>query len=151
MTPEKTLEELQADLEAKAAALVDLCNKSSLYCTANEVMAVEAALERLYRLRKGQAEQSAPVQEPYKGWYCANCQRGVDASEVTYHEQHTVCGRTITDDAPPAAQPAVPEGWKLVPIKPTMQMINALADTDPEHESVWGAVLAAAPKKSSTP
>jgi hypothetical protein len=49
--------------------------------------------------------------------------------------------------ASPPAQPAVPEGWKLVPIKPTMQMINALADTDPEHESVWDAVLAAAPEK----
>jgi hypothetical protein len=47
------------------------------------------------------------------------------------------------------AQPAVPEGWKLVPIKPTMQMINALADTDPEHESVWDAVLAAAPEKGN--
>ena len=43
-----------------------------------------------------------PEQKPeYKGWYCAHCQRGVDASEVTYHEQHIVCGRVITDDSPP--------------------------------------------------
>jgi hypothetical protein len=64
-TPEKTLEELQADLEAKAEALVDLCNKSSLYCMANEVTAVEAALERLYRLRKGQDVQPAePAARP---------------------------------------------------------------------------------------
>lgn len=40
--------------------------------------------------------------EPFKGWYCSHCQRGVDASEVTYHEQHTECGRVITDDEPPA-------------------------------------------------
>jgi hypothetical protein len=48
-----------------------------------------------------------PAQEPvadYKGWYCAHCQRGVDGSEVTFREQHTVCGRVITDDVPPAAQ-----------------------------------------------
>lgn len=45
----------------------------------------------------------AQQQEPeYKGWYCAHCQRGVDGSEVTYHEQHTVCGRVITDDLPPS-------------------------------------------------
>jgi hypothetical protein len=56
-------------------------------------------------------------------------------------EAHAICKQAL------AAQPAVPEGWKLVPIKPTMQMINALADTDPEHESVWDAVLAAAPEK----
>lgn len=41
---------------------------------------------------------------PFVGWYCAQCRRGVDASEVTYHEQHTECGRVITNDEPPAAQ-----------------------------------------------
>jgi hypothetical protein len=64
MTQEKTLEELRADLEAKTEALVDWCNKTTEvpYCQ-DEVVAVEAALERLYRLRKGQAEQPAAVQE----------------------------------------------------------------------------------------
>jgi hypothetical protein len=36
----------------------------------------------------------------FNGWYCAQCQCGVDPSEVTYHETHTVCGRYITDDEP---------------------------------------------------
>lgn len=54
-----------------------------------------------------EALQSAqPAAPQYNGWYCAHCQRGVDASEVTFHEQHTVCGRVITNDAPPALQPA---------------------------------------------
>ena len=44
--------------------------------------------------------QPAPSDE-YVGWYCAHCERGVDASEVTYHEQHQVCGRVITEDKPP--------------------------------------------------
>ena len=49
----------------------------------------------------------APAPAPaFNGWYCAHCQRGVDGSEVTYHEQHTVCGRVITDDVPPAPAPA---------------------------------------------
>ena len=50
-------------------------------------------------------EQPAQQQEPeYKGWYCAHCERGVDGSEVTYHEQHAICGRVITDDVPPKAR-----------------------------------------------
>lgn len=39
----------------------------------------------------------------------------------------------------------VPEGWKLVPIEPTLEMVNAGANADPERESVWAAYLAAAP------
>ena len=35
------------------------------------------------------------------GWYCAHCERGVDSSEVTFHEQHQECGRIITSDYPP--------------------------------------------------
>ena len=50
---------------------------------------------------------SVPDDE-YIGWYCSHCERGVDASEVTYHEQHTVCGRVITHDRPPKQVPSVP-------------------------------------------
>lgn len=57
--------------------------------------------------------QLAPSDE-YVGWYCAHCERGVDASEVTYHEQHQVCGRVITDDRPPRASGSVPEGASFV-------------------------------------
>lgn len=42
---------------------------------------------------------------PFNGWYCAHCKCAVDPIDVTYHEQHTACGRVITHDAPPA-QPA---------------------------------------------
>lgn len=38
----------------------------------------------------------------FKGWYCAHCECGVDSSDVTFNEAHTVCGRIITDDEPPA-------------------------------------------------
>jgi hypothetical protein len=54
------------------------------------------------------ATQPAPTQ--FKGWYCAHCQRGVDSSEVTFNEQHEVCGRYIADDIPP--QPARSIGQK---------------------------------------
>ena len=57
-------------------------------------------------------ERAAPVPaQPadYVGWYCAHCQTGVDSRDVTFSEQHNACGRVITDDRPPAAQPAAPD------------------------------------------
>lgn len=56
----------------------------------------------------GAQAQNAPSDE-YVGWYCAHCERGVDASEVTYHEHHQACGRVITDDRPPSPVPSVPK------------------------------------------
>lgn len=55
--------------------------------------------------KEGEFLQPSPaVAVPkFKGWYCAQCQCGVDPSEVTYHETHTVCGRYITDDEPPTS------------------------------------------------
>jgi hypothetical protein len=44
------------------------------------------------------------------------------------------------------AQSCVPDGWKLVPIEPTAEMIDAAANADPERESVWAAYLAASPQ-----
>lgn len=40
------------------------------------------------------------------GWYCPHCQRGVDGSEVTFHEQHLACGTYIGDAEPPPPEPA---------------------------------------------
>jgi hypothetical protein len=66
-------------------------------------MTKDECIEYIKELReKYYHPQPAPE---FKGWYCAHCQRGVDASEVTFNEQHQVCGRVITDDVPPA-QPA---------------------------------------------
>ena len=67
---------------------------------------------KLY-LAPGAQAQPAPSDE-YVGWYCAHCERGVDASEVTYHEQHQACGRVITDDRPPRASGSVPEGVSFI-------------------------------------
>lgn len=46
---------------------------------------------------------SVPEKPEFNGWYCAQCQCGVDPSDVTYHETHTACGRYITDDVPPTS------------------------------------------------
>jgi hypothetical protein len=60
-------------------------------------------------------------------------------------------------ESTPPAQPAVPEGWKLVPETPTNEMTSAMADAleDPENErsswdlaeNMYRAMIAAAPKK----
>lgn len=57
------------------------------------------------------AEPERPVAE-YRGWYCAHCECGVDSSDVTFHEQHTVCGRVITDDRPPPPQEPAANMWE---------------------------------------
>jgi len=46
---------------------------------------------------------------------------------------------------------AVPDGWVMVPIRPTLDMIDAGADCDPERESVWDAMLSAAPAAPAAP
>src|SRR5690606_34344450 len=75
---------------------------------------MEAEILELRRLLAAAPPSPQPPAAPaFNGWYCAHCQRGVDASEVTYNEQHTVCGRVITDDLPP--QPA-PERVALTPL-----------------------------------
>lgn len=54
----------------------------------------------------------APPPEPkpvWWGWYCPHCQRGVDGSEVTFHEQHLACGTYIGDAEPPPPEPAKAE------------------------------------------
>ena len=68
----------------------------------------------------------------FEGWYCAHCQRGVDASEVTFHEQHTVCGRTITDDTPP--EPPVKESLTTEQPEdgPAAWMVDYGDGSDPE-------------------
>lgn len=93
--------------------------------------------------------QPTPSDE-YVGWYCAHCERGVDASEVTYHEQHTVCGRVITDDRPPKSAPIIPEGWKLVPIEPTPEMIEAASGYH-SLAMAWRAAINAAPEAKPCP
>ena len=50
---------------------------------------------------------------------------------------------------PPATDPAIPDGCKLVPVEPTGEMVAAgvyaISDTDLDGPSVWSAMLAAAP------
>lgn len=59
------------------------------------------AIEELKAKAEPQPAQPTP-NDDYNGWYCAHCQCGVDVTEVTYREQHTACGRVITNDRQPA-------------------------------------------------
>jgi len=58
--------------------------------------------------------------------------------------------RAVVTLAAPAApreapEQSVPTGWVVVPIKPTLAMVQAGATVDTERESAWAAYLAAAP------
>ena len=59
-----------------------------------------SSIEAMQKAHRAVIALASDVNE-FKGWYCAHCQRGVDGSEVTFNEQHEVCGRVITDDVPP--------------------------------------------------
>ena len=78
----------------------DGINVNGKHCTDEMMDEFERILER----------QSPAVAVPeFNGWYCAQCQCGVDPSEVTYQETHTTCGRYITDDEPPTSPQRVTE------------------------------------------
>jgi hypothetical protein len=47
--------------------------------------------------------------------------------------------------ATPVQAAVVPDGYVLVPVVPTTEMIEAGCNADPERESVWAAYLSAAP------
>lgn len=75
-----------------------------------EAELVRAHMDGLYDELEGLEKAAPPTQAPtpeFKGWYCAQCGCGVDASDVTFHEQHVTCGRVITDDVPPTQAIAV--------------------------------------------
>jgi hypothetical protein len=90
---------------------------------------------------------AAPVQEPI-GYFTVN-------DYDKWEQIDGTSGKPLYDH--PAAQPAVPEGWKLVPETPTNEMTSAMADAleDPENErsswdlaeNMYRAMLAATPKK----
>ena len=90
---------------------------------------------------------TAPVQEPY----CYHDGRNIVDKQFASHSDVFPLYTTQP------AQPAVPEGWKLVPKTPTNEMTSAMADAleDPENErsswdlaeNMYRAMLAAAPKQ----
>ncbi|MGL3999834.1 hypothetical protein ACR3LR_08445 [Pantoea eucalypti] len=83
----------------------------------------------------------------------------LDVSKAAYDRCHPD-DRWISYPAPPVAAPAVPDGWKLVPVEPTQEMLDSQ-----EHEMLpmvhhdsmrerarmirrhgWRVMLAAAPE-----
>jgi hypothetical protein len=53
------------------------------------------------------------------------------------------------DTAPPAERVRVPDGWRLVPIKPTEEMFRAANEAAGDLYLEWSAMLSAAPEASS--
>lgn len=99
-----TTEKMWAIRNAHEKKYGQYCDNGDFEMVAHEI--AEAAVQDVMKSVKP---------EEFHGWYCAHCQHGVDASDVTFHEQHTVCGRMIANDVPPrpqasAAVPDVPQG-----------------------------------------
>ncbi|MFG1331229.1 hypothetical protein V5F41_08230 [Xanthobacter autotrophicus] len=88
--------------EFERAMLEDFLNGAISDAAVNDIL--QEAARALTRAPP--PEPSKPV---WRGWYCHHCQRGVDGSEVTFHEQHEVCGTYIGDAEPPPPEPAKAE------------------------------------------
>lgn len=73
-------------------------------------------------------EHSRQALGDFNGWYCKQCQAGVNPSEVTFHETHEACGRYITDDRPPT--PAALQEWKPIDTAPLDRPILVREDDD---------------------
>lgn len=130
-----------------------------LYDTANE--AKKAAQESIDEYRSEAAE----------GWNEAveNVCWGVvlgKTREIEVHDGYdgsaglAGCGRPVDyvlTSEPVAAQPAVPGGWKLAPVEPTREMLDAAhtnfrrdVEIDPLLKTSYRAMLAAAPEVPQT-
>lgn len=61
--------------------------------------------------------------------------------------EDVVCALKLLTTKPPVAAPAVPEGWKLVPVEPTQEMVDACFEATCAGgiQKGYRAMLAAAP------
>lgn len=90
------------------------------------------------------AEIPAYIEAVLAAERASTAQEGDDLT-IAYMVGH---GKGVEAGAKRAQQVAVPQGWKLVPIDPTPEMINAYVNADGRFHSArsdWGVILAAAP------
>lgn len=92
-----------------------------------------------------------------ESWAQDHCLAHVGSDDLWRIHQHALAAAPVV---PVAAQPVVPEGWKLVPEEPTYEMFNASAKIDNEmfaggsshgadDGQVWAAMYGAAPDAPS--
>ncbi|VEE71650.1 hypothetical protein [Yersinia pseudotuberculosis] len=99
------------------------------------------------------AKRAEPVYQYQSGvctfddieWVWDDCDKG-------FYEQYDPTRRRIVYTTPQLNSPEIPDGWKLVPIEPTRQMMSqghfAMGGTDRgKFMRIYQAMLAAAPEK----
>jgi len=81
----------------------------------------------------------------------------------SFIKPHKDCPVTLFYDAPPLSAPAIPAGYKLVPVEPSLKMMEAAVtcedasfDTESDmvcihHEVIYKAMLAAAAAAAPAP
>jgi hypothetical protein len=98
--------------------------------------------------------------DAFEAWWESQgqfCRAGGGDYEKTFAFRAWEAAINATPPAAPAAQPAVPEGWKMVPVEPTREMWTAVNKLDDQCatgnydgkgcsiEQAWNCLLDAAP------
>ena len=147
-------------LQARVAELTETCvNHAQIENALSEEL---AALKREKQHLINGIGQGEPKAWMFKVW---DGRRLNEFAAIDYEPQkHDVYGWEVLKDKQPlyTQAPAIPEGWQLVPIEPTPEMIEAgrnapmiLAGNDEDdapqdYINVYEAMLSAAPKQGGT-
>ncbi|HDQ4038967.1 TPA: hypothetical protein P8L14_004518 [Yersinia enterocolitica] len=130
-----TVERLEELARAKMISGYDIADIRAL---AAIVLAAKMA-EPIYQYHTGIINEEGDID-----WYWVDCDKGFYSQ---YDNQH----RRIVYTTPQLNSPEIPEGWKLVPIEPTRQMMSqghfSMGGTDRgKFMRIYQAMLAAAPE-----
>lgn len=84
---------------------------------------------------------------------CASCSRKFPTAPPDHIHKCVCGGKMVPDTSPLGMSGGVPAGWVLVPVEPTLEMVEACAKADAEtwgpvggmYRAMWSAMLAATP------
>lgn len=114
---------------------------------------VQKAREALAGLRSSALhpatlEAAARVCETHAVYYVGSAPEKLVPSETGQRVGKLFAGAIRSLTAPAVPQPVVPEGWKLVPVEPTEEMLFRLSEwfDDRSPDRRWAGILAAAPQ-----
>jgi hypothetical protein len=158
-------DQIDVDMDKAITALQSIISQDALYKMAEDAVTIGLSYNDWPKIGcvNHDCDQCKAVQEPVAWMYDflnPDNRDEVIRDWVTqdYNDIELEVGFNVRPlyTTPPAAQLVVPDGWKLVPLEPTKEMIDRGRTDNSIHgrafaEACYRAMLAAAPKKGNTP